>query len=91
MEKVTFTIVSAEQDYSAMMKYNMFQKNKKLPAIVGGISFLSVVSLVGSYLHIFPIPRFLYIMSLIWLLMVFILALNIKKTMKNTAKASSTL
>ena len=31
MEKVTFKIVSAEQDYSALMKYNMFQKKKALP------------------------------------------------------------
>lgn len=91
MEKVTFTIVSAEQDYSAMMKYNMFQKKKILPVTVGGISLLSIVALLGSYLHIFPIPRFLYIMSLIWLLLVFILVLSIKKSLKNTSKASSSL
>jgi len=91
MEKVTFKIVSAEQDYSALMKYNMFQKKKILPMTVGGISLLSIVALLGSYLHIFPIPRFLYIMSLIWLVLVAILVLNIKRQMKNTGKAAATL
>jgi len=91
MEKVTFKIVSAEEDYSALMKYNMFQKKKALPLTVGGISALSVISLVGSYLHIFPIPRFLYIMSLIWLLLVVILVMNIKRQLKNTGKAAASL
>lgn len=91
MEKVTFKIVSAEQDYSALMKYNMFQKKKILPMTVGGISLLSIVALLGSYLHIFPIPRFLYIMSLIWLVLVAILVLNIKRQLKNTGKAAATL
>ena len=91
MEKVTFKIVSAEQDYSALMKYNMFQKKKILPMTVGGISLLSIVALLGSYLHIFPIPRFLYIMSLIWLVLVAVLVLNIKRQLKNTGKAAATL
>ena len=91
MEKVTFKIVSAEQDYSALMKYNMFQKKKILPMTVGGISLLSIVALLGSYLHIFPIPRFLYIMSLIWLFLVFILVMNIRKQLKNTGKAAASL
>ena len=91
MEKVTFKIVSAEQDYSALMKYNMFQKKKALPLTIGGICLLSIVALAGSYLHLFPIPRFLYIMSLIWLVLTLLLVLNVRKQLKNTSKAAASL
>ena len=91
MEKVTFKIVSAEEDFSALLKYNMFQKRKTLPLIVGAGTAVSIISLVGSYLHIFPIPRFLYIMSLIWLVMVVILVITTKKQLKITTKAASGL
>jgi hypothetical protein len=91
MEKVTFKIVSAEQDYSALMKYNMFQKKKALPLTIGGISLLSIAALAGSYLHLFPIPRFLYIMSMIWIVLVILLIFNVRRQLKNTGKAAASL
>ncbi|MBQ8591080.1 MAG: YcxB family protein [Firmicutes bacterium] len=91
MEKVSFKIVSAEQDFSALLKYNMFQKRKALPIILGVVSTVSVVSLLGSYLHIFPIPRFLYIMSMIWLVLILIFILTTRKQLKITTKAASGL
>ena len=91
MEKVIFKIVSAEEDFSALLKYNMFQKRKTLPTILGGGTALAVIALLGSYLHIFPIPRFLYIVSLIWLVLTFLFVMSTKRQLKTTKKAAAAL
>ena len=91
MEKVSFKIVSAEEDYKALLKYNMFQKQKKIPLILGIGTAIAALSLLGSWLHIFPIPLILYYISFAWLILMAIFLISIRGQMKNTSKAAQAL
>lgn len=90
MEKVTFKIVSAQEDYKALLKYNMFRK-KTVP-VAGAIgTAIAVVALAGSALHLFPIPMILYYFSIAWLLLVGFFAITIFSQVRGTSKAAQAL
>lgn len=90
MEKVTFKIVSAEQDYKALLKYNMLRK-KMVPAIVSAGTAAAIILLAGSRLHLFPIPVFLYYASIAWILLMCFMFFSVRNQMKNTIRAAKAL
>jgi len=90
MEKVTFKIVSAEEDYKALLKYNMLRK-KMVPVTAAVGTAVAVIALAGSMLHLFPIPMILYYFSLAWILLMFFALFSVRGQLKNTSRAARAL
>lgn len=91
MEKLTFKIVSAPEDYNALIMYNLLRKKIQLPIIIGLATVVSIVALVGSFLRLFPIPQFLYWVAIAWLIMLVISIFSLRRQMRSMNESANSL
>ncbi len=91
MEKLTFKVVSAPEDYNALVMYNLLKKKVQLPIIIGSATAVSILVLLGAFLHLFPIPQFLYWICVAWLVMFAVSVFSLRRQMRLTSQSASSL